>query len=362
MLNNYLPFNLPLELCEQIFFNLTSEELLKCLLVSLSWNQFITESKCLEKLVLTIDESTELEKVIKSVRAYRNLRLLNIENENFINSIRIMGPLAKKIIVVNCCMKKESEKFNFHFLQELTLSNVSSHTLSSLMSFHENLKILNLHNLKMKRDDLQTVIKLVKINENLTEINLYLSETCNIFQQDVSEVFRCKLVSMTLSFKSNYEFDEETLTNIEQFLISQGKTLKIVSLINAVSLNSLYRVWNYLRNVVRLNFFSADPFFDLDSCRPDLDVNRNLKQLEFHGLGPLQLGIADLQPLLKVTKNLKSLGVWNLNKEIIEYSATNLPDLDQLFCATMESDCKSFYEQLKSKNGINKKIKLRQYL
>lgn len=362
MRSQYFPFDLPLELCEFIFFHLTAEDLLKCTLVSSAWNDFVGESKCLEKLVLTVDENTELESVMQSERSYRNLRLLQIENEKFINCLSTLAPLAKKIVIFGCCLKEESEQFSFNLLQELTLSNVSSQVLSSLTNFHENLRVLNLHDLKMKRCEIGSAISLLTINENLSEINLYLNETCNIFEQDVSNIFRFNLVSITISFKSNFEIDVGTLANIEQFLISQGKTLKIIGLINAASLSSVYRAWNYLHNIERLNFFSADPFFDCESQRPDLETNGKLKSLEIHGLGPLQLDVIELQPLLKATQNLRSLGVWNLNKEVIEYSAMNLMNLEHLFCATMESDCESFYEQMKSKNGTNKKMKLHQYL
>ena len=362
MLVNYLPFNLPLEICEHIFFYLSAKELITCTLVSVGWKEFIAESKCLEKLVLTINENTELESVMQTERCYRNLRLLQLDNEKLINSLSMLGPLAKKIVIFGCCIKERSEQFNFNLLQELTLSNVTGHILSSLTNFHENLKILNLHDLKMKHYEMENVISLLRINENLNEINFYLNETFNIFQQDISSIFRFNLVSITISFKSNFEIDFRTLTNIEQFLVSQGKTLKIISLINAASLSSVYRIWNFLHNVERLNFFSADPFFDCESNRPELEINGKLKSFEIHGLGPLPLDVNDLQPLLKATKNLKSLGVWNLNKEVIEYSAMNLLNLEHLFCATMDNECEIFYEQLKSKNGTNKKIKLHQYL
>lgn len=362
MLDNYLPFELPLELCEYIFFHLSAKELLQCTLVSLKWKEFIAESKCLEKLVLTVDENTELESVMQSERSYRNLRLLQIDNEKFKLYLSAFGPLAKKIVVFGCSLKEDCEPFNFHLLQELTLSNVSGHVLSSVTYFHENLKVLNLHDLKVKHSSLDSVISLLAINENLREINLYLNEASNIFQRDVASMFRFNLVSITISFKSNFEIDVRTLTNIEQFLIAQGKYLKIIDLINAASLSSLYRIWNHMEALERINFFSADPFFDCDSQRPDLVTNQKIKSLDIHGLGPLHFGVTDLQPLLKATTKLKSLGVWNLNKEVIEYSAINLMNLENLFCATMESDCESFYEQMKSKNGINKKMKLHQYL
>lgn len=360
-MTNHLPFELPLELCENIFFRLTAKDLLKCTLVSVGWNSFIAESKCLEKLVLTIDEKTEIESVIQSARCYRNVRLLQINNEKFSNCCFTFGSLAKKIVVFGCCINEESDQFNFNFLQELTLSNVSGQVLSSFTSNHEHLKVLNLHDLKLKHCEIDVIISLLKINANLSEINLYLNETCNIFQQDVSNIFRFNLESLTISFKSNFEIDVTTLANIEQFLISQGRTLEIICLINAASLSSVHRVWNSL-HVERLNFFSADPFFDGHSNQPDIHTSPTLQHLEIHVLGPLQLKVISLEPFLKATKNLKSLGVWNLNKELIEYSAVNLTNLEHIFCATMDNDCESFYDQMKSKNGINKKMKLHQYL
>lgn len=361
MIVNYLPFNLPPELCELILKELTGRDLLNSILVSSVWKDFILQSNCFEKVVLRIDQSSELESVLQSKRKYQNLRLLKIDHEKFFNCLSTLGSSAKKIAIIGCCAV-EAEQFYSSKLQELTLSNVPAQVLKSIAFFHENLKVLNLHDLKLKPGEESTVINLMKLNRNLTELNLYLNDSCNIFHQDISNISSFNLAAVTISFKSNFDIDARTLTNIEKFLKSQGKSLKTIELINAASLSSIYRLWNFLSAVERLHFFSADPFFDLDSQRPEPGLNARIKALEIHVLGPIQLNINDIKPLLIATKILKSFGVWNMSKELIEYSATNLMNLENLFCATIESDWERFYEQLKSKNGINKKMKLHQYL
>lgn len=363
-----LPFGLPAELSEIIFDYLTADELLNSMLVSSLWHDFILGSRCFGKVSLSIHKESDVGLVVKSSRRYINLRLLKLSHGKFYNCISTLGPSAKKVIIVGCCATVSVDAFNLPikhvtlpYMEELTLSDISSEVWKTLMTFHRKLKVLNVHRLNLKGGD-EDVIEFLRLNGNLGEINFYLNETCNVFQQDISNMFRFNLTSTTINFPSNIEIDSRTLANIENFLVSQGKTLKTVGLVNAASMSSLYRVWNQLRSLEHLQFFSADPFFDLESIRPQIEMNRNLKSLELHDLGPLQLDLNDFKQLLKATINLRSLGVWRLSKDLIEYSAMSLRSLDTINCAIIEDGCESFYDQLKSKNGINKAIKLHRYL
>lgn len=359
MVNENLPFNLPSELCEIIFDQLRAKDLLNCTLVCCVWHDFITQSTIFEKVTLTINAEMDIKEVFKSNRKYANFVLLNIRREKLLKCLKLK---AKKLeIVGNFSFTSKNNRFYFPKLSELTLSNVNDSTFHPIMNFQEKLTVLNLHNLKITRFEKPVVNDFLKLCKNLTELNLYLTEHGNIFHHETDSDFNFNLESVTISFRSNFEIDALTLANIEKFLINQGDSLKVISLINATSLSSVYRIWNDLKSIERLYFFSADPFFDI-GISEQMETKELLKALEIHILGPLQLDLQDLLPILSATRNLESFGVWNLTQDLVEFCAMNLMNLENLFCATIDKECESFYNQLKSKNGINSKIKLHQYL
>lgn len=363
MVNEHLPFNLPGELCEIIFDQLRAKDLLNCILVSKAFHDFIVQSTVFNKVTLIVNVEVKIKDVLKSNRKFTNFILLNIKQDKLIQCLKTFNDAKKIEIVGDCNIKKSVHRYRLPKLVELTLSNVSENIFHPIMNPQDNLRILNLHNLKVSQHEESSIMKFLKLNKKLTELNLYLTEHGNIFRQEIANDFQFNLQSVTISFRSNFEVDERTLANIEKFLITQGDTLKIISLINATSFTSIYRIWNDLRCVERFYFFSADPFFDNhELVQVNLEVKQRLKALEIHVLGPLQLSLHELQPILTAAKHLESLGVWNLTQDLVEYSAMNLMNLKSLFCATTDKDCENFYNQLKSKNGLNSLIKIHQYL
>lgn len=353
------PFRLPWEICELIFANFSFSDLIQLQFVSTVWHDFIVFSNYFDKAALRIDHNTCVEDVLGSGRRFKSLRLVKVNNDEFLKSLRWLGSNATTIEISYCNAQESSERIKLRNLKELTLSNVSSNILHPLLNFHQNLRKLDLHNVKASGLE---IVNLLELNENLRELNLYLDESSNIFQHDISSNCKFDLTSITISFKCSFEIDARTLTNVEKFLKRQGETLRTIDLINSSSLSLIHRVWNHMKAVERLHYFSGDPFLDIESERPQLALKPRLKSLEVHILGPNQLALADLQPILEASKNLVALGAWNVCSELIEYAASHLTTLENISCATLDDDCESFYEQLKSKSGINKKIKIHQYL
>lgn len=314
--------------------------------------------KCNEKFVLKINEGTNIEEVLKSGRKFTNLKLSKIKTRRkFVEILNKIGLKIKNLEVFDCELKEdensEEMKINLPSLNELTISKTN---LKIFTCSYKNLKILNLHQVTSPT----LITSVLKLNPSITELNLYLNDSCNIFQQEVfNNIFSLNLEYLTISYPSNFEIDDRSLKNIENFLRFQGDTLKAISLINAASLSSVFLVWNSLKVVERFNFFSVDPLMNLEFKRPELKMKESLKTLEIHVLGPMEVSIEEIKPILNASMNLKSLGVWKLNKDLIEYSALYLPNLKNLNCAIIDDE--NFYEQLKTKNGLNSAIKIQQY-
>lgn len=357
----FSPFGLPFELCEIIFLNLDAVDLLNCTLVSRVWKAAIEDSKCFDRIVLKINKHVDVNEISASNRKFRVLRLERVNQKTLETCLETFSESVRKIEISNCFIDGLSEnQLELPNLLELTVSSVSSEILQPLLCFHKNLKILNFLRVQTRGDEVQ---RFFELNENVTELNLYLDDFSNIFHQDISKITRFHLKSLTISYKSNFEIDANTLANVCAFLVSQGKTLQTIDLINAATLPMLHQAWNFLSVVERLHFFSADPFYEFFG-RQDLKPKPSLLSLEFHVLGPINLEITDLRPILAASPNLSRLGVWYLTTEILDYTAYHLPKLQSVFCATMERECDSHYVELKSasKSGVNENIRLHQYL
>lgn len=354
------PLSLPVELCEIIFNHLSARELLTCSLVSSTWNEFVARTKSFDKIALRISEGFSDE--VEITRSYKYVRLVHADCDNFVDNLRDFCSTARRVDIINCRCMGRSAPVTLELLEELTLSRVPRSILLALMSFHERLRVLNVHHLSLKHDT-QPMSDFLAMNENLKEINFYLNESCNIFARELDGL-SFNLTSVSISFQSHFPADSKTLTNIENLLIDQGKTLKFVSLINAASVASIYRTWNFLPRLQRLHFFTSDRFMDHEPSHYSLGQKESLKSLEFHALGPFDLNFSqDLKPILSAARNLQFLGVWRLEKDLLEHVALNLMQIRRISCATMEENCEDLYEQLKAKKVLtNKNFTVHRYL
>jgi len=354
-----LPLDIPFELCDKIFQYLNPADLLNCLLVSREWNSFITQSRRLmKKFTLIVNH----ESVIGN-RNYQNARLENLHCEHIVHCLESLPEGIRCLELDKCFLFKEqidihSKLLNLQHLEELTLANVTASLIHVLENSCRELKILNVYHLDDQRNE-GCLQNLLRVNHSLHEINIYLDSKCNIFAFDLTEITTFQLKSITISCKCNFEVNEMTLLNIERFLKHQGATLKTISLINVASYSLLNSIWNHLKATERLYFFTGEAFSNEKANLEALD----LREFELHVLSPLPVDIRDLLPYLEKVPRVQSLGVWNLNRDVIEFAAFHLKYLKQLVCATMDDDCDNFHKQLKAKNGkINTDFVIHRYL
>lgn len=362
-----LPFNLPFEVCEIILGYLNTTDLLNCCLVSKYFNEFIGHHM-MKNIQLIIYDNTDISEVIKSERIYKKIKITKLCNEDLINILKIFSSTVFDLEIHMCFLKTfDNVTMSFPCLKELTLSRTSSNViLPFLQNTCSRLRIFNLY-YHIGRHE--SIMKFLKLHNNLQEINFYLDHSCNIFSSDISAYSNFHLTSVFISYKSDFEIDAISLTNIENFLKSQGETLEIITLINSANFMLLHRIWNHLPLLKRLYMFAIDPFFDHEvfSLIPKLKINSLIEELELHALGPFPMELKDLLPFLTAACNIKSLAVWKLKTDLIEFAARNLLKLKTIACAVMESNCEEFYNELKSKNctgrtTVNDKLHLHQYL
>jgi hypothetical protein len=272
----------------------------------------------------------------------------------------VMKFLASSVVELELeeCEGYDERNIELSNLKELTLSSESTEILKSFNLKYDKLKILHLYQLHGSNDFLH---QFLKNNGTIEELNLYMTDSSCFFCDDaLSANLNLHLKSIFISHKSNNELQAINLDNIEKFLIAQGDRLEIISLINSANLLLLLRTWNRLKALKRLYFFSTDPFFDYcdETLNSPLKNNSTLEELELHSLAPYPFSIEDIRPFLDAAKNLKSIAVWHLRKDVAEY-CEQLKNLKSISYVTTDEDCQSY---LKSKNGTNAKLRFNQYL
>jgi hypothetical protein len=310
---------------------------------------------------LTVDESVQLIDLINCTRKFARIKLNKLKNQRLLDILSHFAACVEELEIENCELDREYN-FIFNSLKCLSISSTPAELINNIFKNPcFNLKCLVIY--RLYGPTVKIVSNFLKTNESLEEINFYLDEKNNIFNRDISNEMTFKLKSLFISYKSDCDLQTKTLTNIEKFLKSQGDTLETISLINSANLRLLFRTWNDLKALNRLYFFSSDPVVDYATLNvTELNKNSKITELELHALGPFSLKSTHLIPFLNAADNLKSLGVWNLKEDLIEYVARNCDNLRFISCASMDTDCMTIYNELKSKIGINDKIKMHQYL
>lgn len=356
-----LSTNLPFELCEIILSYLNPSDLLNCCLVSKAWLDFYNISNCCRRVTLIINDQIDLTDLEICTRRYPKIKVTKLKKSVLKDILHHIAPTVEELEIDDCGL---DEYLDLHFphLKCLSISSSCGDLLPKIFSRPCcTLKCFLLY--KLYGPSTCHVVNFLKINKTLEEINFYLDETTNFFKRDISNEVEFKLKSLFISYKSSCDLSTNALTNIEKFLKTQGDTLEAISLINSANFTLLFRTWNCLKVIERLYCFSSDPNFDnYCSVRPELRTNSAISDFELHALGPLSLKLDSLVPFLDAAIRLKSLGVWHLKRDLVEYVARNCKTLRTISCATMESDCVTFYNELKSKIGINDKMQIHQYL
>lgn len=349
-----LPFGLPLELCEIIFNYLKTKDLLTCTLVSKAWSTFVGHN-CMKNILLKVNDKTQLKDVVCSEKIYKKAKLTKLSKDSLRHVIRFLSSTVVELELDECAGEGHDDyTMILPNLRELTLSRCSTEMFNLFNVKYERLETLSLNQLHGPSVHLKIFLK---NNGTIDELNFYISDSTACIFDQLSDL-HLHLKSIFISHKSNNELQSRTLRAIEKFLISQGDRLEIISLINSANLLLLLRIWNRLKAVRRLYFFSTDPFFDYinESQSTLLSKNFTLRELELHSLAPYPFALEDVRPFLDASKNLNSLAVWHLRQDIAAYAEKQLKNLKSISYVTADDDLRVY---LKSKNGTKANDKLR---
>lgn len=345
-----LPFNLPVELCEIIFKYLSTNDLIQLSLVSKTFANFIGNN-CMRNILLTIKSDDVIKYILRSKRSYKRIKLKKLKNVH-----EVINFLSASLIELEVeeCEGGDCKIINLNNLKELSLSCCETTIFNCFKDKIPNLKIINLY--QLHGNEARVISEFLTKNSSIEELNFYLDDSSlDVFHDDsssLSRVLNLSLKSIFISNKSNNELQASTLLNIEKFLIAQGHHLQIMSLINSANLVLLLRIWNDLKALKQLYFFTSDPFFDysMDTVSLQLTVNPHLKEFELHSLTPFPLQLTDIKIFLEAAPNLELLSLWHLRRDIVEFAEVFLKKLKLVTYVTIDDDCRIY---LKSKNGIN---------
>lgn len=347
------PFDLPVELCELIFNYLSTNDLIQLTLVSKAFEQFIGRN-CMRNIFLKVNCNNAIRDILNSKRSYKKVKLSKL-HQNVLEILNFLSPSLIELEIEECGVVVGCDgKIKLNKLKELSLSCCETTILNCFMKEIPKLKILNLYQL---HGESRLIGDFLNQNCSIEELNFYLDDSSlDVFEDDkLSKVLNLSLKSIFISNNSKNELHSSTLINIEKLLIAQGEHLQIISLINSANLMLLPRIWNSLKALKQLFFFTSDPFFDysMDTVTTRLAPNPQLIEFELHSLTPFPLQLTDIKMFLEAAPNLELLSLWHLRRDIVEFAEVYLKKLKLVSYITIDDDYRIF---LKSKNGINDQV------
>lgn len=309
-------------LFENILQHLTGSELLKVTEVSHRYNQIVSESKrCLNKIVLVVNEETIDSDFDDFQRAYRHLRasdsgkkkkpaLKENVSKQLVIVLQNMSPSLISIDVQSN-MNNDFTAFdgNFDKLQDLKILILNQFVARIFNSAH-NLRTLTINSTILDDEQLRGFINKFPSIESLSIKRPIIDR---LFAEDVSEKLILKLNKLKIQIGSFVLLSTEM--NLEQFLLTQVETLKEIEFNTATPV----RLINFVIEHLKLHKMIVGMYDD--SLPANLKKNLHMKELVIKN----ELNCSDL---LAASPNLSKLHFSMIKDNgIIAYLASTMMKL-----------------------------------
>lgn len=356
-----------------IFQHFTVKNILQVSLLSLSWNDAVNDSSCMEKIWLRFYPPIGNIEVLKlSKRNYQNFKLqrmmdpklkevferfrwkrvmmrdIKYEDTKILREfMSLLAPSIREIewwMLTSLPEKNLCQPVDFHKLQKLecSISPDSFDVFHILCGKNPRLKEVKLTRLaplelRERNFDNGAVRQFLKLNRNIKHLALY--DMNIIFQEDICE--------MNLeSFKATLKIDDPEKRFFVKFIESQLELEKITLFMGKLDWHFFTEIWGSLRCCKEIEINTCLTFM----VPTNLTVLPNVKKLRVEAPNTIQMCI------LCATPNLVKLQMSRLTHNVTDYVAHNLKSLQLLkYFQGTEEVC--HYEELKrSHTNINRNI------
>lgn len=372
------------DVSDLILQHFNARESIRCSLVSRSWNEIIgTTHNCMKHVWLRLDKpSRQIDVLARSERKYQNFRIASgargelskvfkmfrpkiaiitdnhdeeIDHQHYVSFLQAMAPTIEDLQpgeakTVNV---KQLLHINFPKLKELQYTVVNRNAFSVFLGSNPRLeKVLLSFSDAVSTDFLvpdNIIHTFFKRNPQIK--SLWMCEIDSAFQTDITKDLRLDLQTFAFS-KTNMNASERAGENLVKFIKLQTNLewLKILCLYDK---NIFLKIWNEAKFK---KLFIMDCSLKGSLSDQELTCNPLIDEINFY-LNPS----CHIIKFLKASPNLKSFKIRRLSKQMIEFSAQNLRQLEAIQYQSIENDVEKFYNDLKSSDAcdVNRRIELR---
>lgn len=391
MSDNIIEELLPAEIKQIIFSHLKAADLLNLCSVCKSFNDFIGQSQDMMKIFwikFYTFKMKDMESLAASSRSYEKLKVNRVNKSEHFEFLTDLAKPWKKILIYNCEFKKT--EILYEFIESFSES-IRELEISDIEILNDDFQIcpLKFPNLKrvMFRNVPASVIEIFQLNKNLKNAAFDIAQSVegkistnpmvhtflnnceklkhlqlgphyikNLFdQENVSMRYQFELEKLMLKFPIIRDESSDIETNVCKFLEDQQKVQWILFM-ELQNEAILCEAWNKVSSVCHLSFVGLEGLFD-DDMDLAMEPNFNIIHIE---LLSRKLLISQLRKIFAAAPNMKTLHVHTLTKYIMEFTARNHHNLQQLTYETFDEEAFEIYNQLKiSSDLVNGNIELK---
>ena len=378
----------PLEAClvdvfDLIFQHFNYKDVIRCSLVSQSWNEIIGSShSCMKHVWLKIDKPVDQVHYLEhSQRKYENFRIQpgargklaqvfknfrtrnamitddhgeEIDHDDYFKFLEAMAMTVEDLqpgeaFTINA---KNFQALDFPKLKELQYTLTNRSAFSIFLGSNPKLErvLLSFSNVVPAEFLYPNNIIYVFLQRNPQIRSLWMCEVYDAFASDMTQNVRLDLETFAFAI-TNLMFSEENGENLVKFIKLQ-KNLEWLKILCLYDKKVFMRIWNegHFKKL-----FIMDCSLKGTMHNQELPSNLQLEEINFY-LNPS----CHILKFLRASPNVKAIKVRQLSKQIMEFSAQHLHKLELIKYQSVESDVEKFYQSLKASDeaDVNRGIKL----
>lgn len=373
----------PEDICEDIFNNLTENDLLTASLVTADWYNFIAKSPvCMKKIKLVFSHKTlkaltpDVKEMLKtSSRRYENFNLLcqMSKLDELIEILKVPGRKWKRLYLSNITFSSTAACMDFlsifdESIEELRMDKVyidtiyyngpkkmltfpklkflESKYIQTLIYYQAFVNCTNLNEFNITSGDqswasMQALHKMFRCNKGLKKLSIITHVFTQFFNVDFSNDVEFKLTS--LEARDIYNLSDTHKKNFRMFMQKQMMTLEKLNIGDWMGMEIVRMCFHMprLTAFVFKGFHNAEDPVDWKETKFHRSISlTTLHVIETNG----RLDI--VQAFIKAAPNVKHLKLYTIKDETLNIVSSILPNLEtlttDLFEATNISDINLF--------------------
>lgn len=389
--------NLPIEIKDQVFKYLNTNDIISLTLVSKNLNESVGHCrKCMERFWIKFYSFNlkDLDSLENSCRHYVKLKINRIKNAEHLDFLINLNQFWKKILIYNVEFKYaeryiklirafadqveeleitdieiltyetfEDKRIKFPSLKRVMFRNMPSKAIEIFLGCCDSqLEVAAFdiaHEVKGFRSLKEIMCDFLMESKKLKHLQLGPNYIRALFSGDeFLPVFSFKLSHLLLKFPIANDLSEDSFPQIITFLRSQPCVEWLITM-ELLNDDVLHVIWNEMHSLKRVSFVGLVELFDLEmgfALEPKLSV----KKIDLISRKVL---ISQLGKILRAAPCAESLHVCLLNRHMMNTIAKESSSVKDLFYEHIEEDVIDFYRQLQTsedENNLNKNIKLSQ--